>query len=149
MKTAINIARIIVGLLFIFSGLVKANDPLGLSYKMQEFFEAWQLSGFHDYTLTMSILMNAFEIIAGVFNVITPIQSQFEGHVLNIVGYNVGPQGELKWVKIENTWGEAEGLNGFYVVDVASFKAFFQAMSVLDGVKFVEKNNLPGKMITK
>ncbi len=66
MNKSLTLARWFVGILFIFSGLVKANDPLGLSYKMQEFFEAWQLSGFHDYTLTMSILMNAFEIIAGV-----------------------------------------------------------------------------------
>jgi len=34
--------QIVVGLLFIFSGLIKANDPLGLSYKMQEFFEEWK-----------------------------------------------------------------------------------------------------------
>jgi uncharacterized membrane protein YphA (DoxX/SURF4 family) len=60
------IVRWIVGLLFIFSGLVKANDPLGLSYKMQEFFEAWGINGFHQYTLALSVLMNAFEIIAGV-----------------------------------------------------------------------------------
>jgi uncharacterized membrane protein YphA (DoxX/SURF4 family) len=33
---------------------------------MQEFFEAWGIQGFHDYTLALSILMNAFEIIAGV-----------------------------------------------------------------------------------
>ena len=33
---------------------------------MQEFFEAWGVQGFHDYTLALSILMNAFEIIAGV-----------------------------------------------------------------------------------
>ncbi len=65
MKPAVNIARIIVGLLFIFSGLVKANDPLGLSYKMQEFFELWHLEKFNSWTLLMSVLMNAFEIIAG------------------------------------------------------------------------------------
>ncbi|MCB9055595.1 MAG: DoxX family protein [Chitinophagales bacterium] len=65
MKIAVNIARIIVGLLFIFSGLVKANDPLGLSYKMQEFFEVWGLHGFNSITLPMSVFMNAFEIIAG------------------------------------------------------------------------------------
>ena len=41
MKILVNVARILVGLLFIISGLVKANDPLGLSYKMQEFFEIW------------------------------------------------------------------------------------------------------------
>jgi uncharacterized membrane protein YphA (DoxX/SURF4 family) len=65
MKAAVNIARVIVGLLFIFSGLVKANDPLGLSYKMQEFFELWHIEKFNSWTLLMSVLMNAFEIIAG------------------------------------------------------------------------------------
>lgn len=65
MKTTVNIARVIVGLLFIFSGLVKANDPLGLSYKMQEFFDLWGMNRFNGWTLLMSVLMNAFEIIAG------------------------------------------------------------------------------------
>lgn len=65
MKYAVNIARIFVGILFIFSGLVKANDPLGLSYKMQEFFEVWGIHGFNGWTLLFSVLMNAFEIIAG------------------------------------------------------------------------------------
>lgn len=60
------IIRIIVGLLFIFSGLVKANDPLGLSYKMQEFFEVWNLHSLNDYTLFLSVVMNTFEIVAGV-----------------------------------------------------------------------------------
>ena len=66
MKPALTIARILVGLLFIFSGLVKANDPLGLSYKMQEYFEIWGWHSLNDLTLAFSILMIAFEIIAGV-----------------------------------------------------------------------------------
>ena len=66
MKYLLTISRIIVGVLFIFSGLIKANDPLGLSYKMQEFFEVWGWHALNDYTLALSILMNAFEIIAGV-----------------------------------------------------------------------------------
>lgn len=41
MKALLTIIRYVVGILFIFSGLVKANDPMGLSYKMQEFFEVW------------------------------------------------------------------------------------------------------------
>src|SRR5258706_6796802 len=65
MKPTINIARVIVGVVFIFSGLVKANDPLGLSFKMQEFFELWGMAKFNSWTLLMSVLMNAFEIIAG------------------------------------------------------------------------------------
>ncbi|MFM7646025.1 MAG: BT_3928 family protein [Sphingomonadales bacterium] len=65
MKTTIIFIRWFVGLLFIFSGLVKANDPLGLSYKMQEFFEVWQWHGFNDYTLVASVVLNSFEIMAG------------------------------------------------------------------------------------
>lgn len=65
MKFAVNLCRIIVGLLFIFSGLIKANDPHGLSYKMQEFFELWGMGQFNSWTLLSSVLMNAFEVIAG------------------------------------------------------------------------------------
>src|SRR3982751_1216473 len=65
-KNILVAVRWIVGLLFIFSGLIKANDPLGLSYKMQEFFEVWGWNFFNDFTLTFSVLMIAFEIIAGV-----------------------------------------------------------------------------------
>jgi len=66
MKILLQASRIIVGVLFIFSGLIKANDPAGLSYKMQEFFEVWGLHGLNDYTLAFSILMIGFEIIAGI-----------------------------------------------------------------------------------
>ena len=34
-----SISRVLVGGLFIVSGLVKANDPLGFSYKLEEYFE--------------------------------------------------------------------------------------------------------------
>ncbi|MDP9230969.1 MAG: DoxX family protein, partial [Bacteroidota bacterium] len=49
-----------------FSGLVKAIDPLGLSYKMQEFFDLWHINQLNQYTLWFSIIIIAFEIIAGV-----------------------------------------------------------------------------------
>ena len=66
MKTLLTIIRWIVGLLFIFSGLIKANDPLGLGYKMQEFFEVWGWNFLNNYTLLFSLLMNVFEVLAGV-----------------------------------------------------------------------------------
>jgi len=66
MQNFIKIIRWSVGLLFIFSGLIKANDPLGLSYKMQEFFEVWGMIYFNDYTLALSLIMNTLEIVAGV-----------------------------------------------------------------------------------
>lgn len=66
MKALVTICRFIVGVLFIFSGLIKANDPIGLSYKMQEFFDLWKLSVLNGITLTLAVLMIAFEIIAGI-----------------------------------------------------------------------------------
>ncbi len=66
MKKALLIIRWIVGLLFIFSGLVKINDPLGLSYKMNEFFEVWGFFILTKYTLSLSILMNLVEVLSGV-----------------------------------------------------------------------------------
>lgn len=74
MKNLINIARVLVGSLFIFSGLVKAIDPLGLAYKMQEFFEAWAAAGFMkslmtwftDQALLFSIVMITLELVLGV-----------------------------------------------------------------------------------
>jgi hypothetical protein len=65
MKFLINISRFIVGVLFIFSGLIKANDPLGLSYKMQEFFEVWNFHWLDNYTLSFSVIMIIFEIDGG------------------------------------------------------------------------------------
>ncbi|MCX6205998.1 MAG: DoxX family protein [Bacteroidetes bacterium] len=66
MKKLLVIVRWLIGLLFIFSGLVKANDPHGLSYKMQEFFEVWGWHTLHNYTLPLALMLNVFEIVAGV-----------------------------------------------------------------------------------
>ncbi len=74
MKIVVNISRVLVGVLFIFSGLVKAIDPLGLAYKMQEFFEVWAAGGFvpgvmdwlHVHALWFSLLMIALEVVLGI-----------------------------------------------------------------------------------
>lgn len=66
MKHVITALRIIVGLLFIFSGLVKANDPLGLAYKMNEFFEAWHMGQLVHYSLSFSLFMIVCEVLGGM-----------------------------------------------------------------------------------
>ena len=66
MQNFLKILRWSVGLLFIFSGLIKANDPLGLSYKMQEFFDVWGVQFLADYTLGFALVMNTLEIVAGI-----------------------------------------------------------------------------------
>jgi uncharacterized membrane protein YphA (DoxX/SURF4 family) len=58
-------ARIIVGLLFIFSGLIKANDPLGFSYKLEEYFEVFHTTFLNGFALSIAILLCALEMILG------------------------------------------------------------------------------------
>ncbi len=59
------IPRLIVGVLFIFSGLIKANDPLGFGYKLQEYFHVFGLNLLNDYAQWIAIFLCALEIILG------------------------------------------------------------------------------------
>jgi hypothetical protein len=54
-----------VGLLFIFSGLIKANDPLGFSYKLEEYFEVFHMTFLNGFALSMAIMLCALEMILG------------------------------------------------------------------------------------
>lgn len=74
LNVSLTVIRVFVGILFIFSGLIKANDPSGLAYKMGEFFEVWAREDYlpslmhwlNNYAMAMSILMITFEIVAGI-----------------------------------------------------------------------------------
>lgn len=69
MKILVNISRILVGALFIFSGLIKLNDPLGMSYKLQEYFspDVLNIPVFEHYALMIAIIMVVLEVVLGVF----------------------------------------------------------------------------------
>lgn len=59
--------KIFVGVLFIFSGLVKLNDPLGFSYKLEEYFEVFHLTFLNSFAIFFSIGLCALEVILGLF----------------------------------------------------------------------------------
>lgn len=69
MKYIVNISRILVGVLFIISGFVKLNDPLGFSYKLEEYFsvDVLNIPFLEPYALMISVLVVTFEVILGVF----------------------------------------------------------------------------------
>jgi uncharacterized membrane protein YphA (DoxX/SURF4 family) len=64
-KALLHLLRAIVGLLFIFSGLIKANDPLGFGYKLQEYFEVFHIAFLNDYATVFAILLCTIEIVLG------------------------------------------------------------------------------------
>lgn len=56
------VARILVGLLFIYSGYVKANDYIGFGYKLEEYFYVFNMPFFVPYAETMAWFISVFEI---------------------------------------------------------------------------------------
>ncbi len=64
--------RLLVGSLFIVSGLIKSNDAMGFMYKLEEYFEpgALNLPGLEEYALSLSVLICMGEILLGVAMVI-------------------------------------------------------------------------------
>lgn len=67
MRALILFCRLVVGSLFIVSGLIKANDPLGFSYKLEEYFaeSALNLPAFEPYALFFAILACTAEVVLG------------------------------------------------------------------------------------
>lgn len=72
MKILVFIARIIVGGLFIFSGLIKINDPVGTAIKLEEYFHVFStdIAEFFLYfvplALPLAVFLSVLEVVLGV-----------------------------------------------------------------------------------
>lgn len=68
MKYLVGICRIIVGVLFIISGLIKLNDPLGFSFKLEEYFSpaVLDLPFLEPYALAIALFVVILEVVLGV-----------------------------------------------------------------------------------
>ncbi len=64
-KILFHFSKWFVGLLFIFSGLIKANDPIGFGYKLQEYFEVFHIGFLNGWATGIAILLCVLEIMFG------------------------------------------------------------------------------------
>lgn len=69
-KTIVTIARIVFGITFIFSGFVKAVDPLGFTYKIEDYIISFQLTQLIPFALAFAITLILIEFVLGVFTLI-------------------------------------------------------------------------------
>lgn len=72
MKLFDQFSRFFVGCLFIFSGLIKLNDPIGTEIKMEEYFEVFAadfgsfFNFFIPYALEIGLILIVLEVVLGV-----------------------------------------------------------------------------------
>lgn len=66
MKILRNVCRLLIGIIFIYSGLVKGIDPLGTTYKLIDYFNAFSINGLNSISLLLSILLSALEFLIGL-----------------------------------------------------------------------------------
>jgi uncharacterized membrane protein YphA (DoxX/SURF4 family) len=66
-KIIVEISRILLGVVFVFSGFVKAIDPLGSAYKISDYFSAWGLQFLDFLALPGSFFQSTLEFVLGVF----------------------------------------------------------------------------------
>jgi len=66
MKYLRYLFRFIVGAVLIFSGFVKAIDPLGSAYKFSDYFGAFKLGFLKDISLPLAVFMSTFEMVLGI-----------------------------------------------------------------------------------
>lgn len=65
MKLLRIISSIIVGIVFMFSGIVKAIDPLGTAYKFNDYFQAFGLVFLKPVSLILAVILFTAEFISG------------------------------------------------------------------------------------
>ncbi len=65
MRLVKNLCRIIVGIVFIYSGFVKGIDPLGSDYKFTDYFNAFGMGWMNATTLFFSFALSLAEFLIG------------------------------------------------------------------------------------
>ena len=61
-----NLCRIVVGIVFIYSGFVKGIDPLGSDYKFTDYFNVFGMNWMNATTLFFSFALSLAEFLIGI-----------------------------------------------------------------------------------
>lgn len=84
MRIVANWSRILTGMVFMLSGFVKGVDPLGTSYRLEDYFQVFHMTWLMPAALFFSILLCTFEFVLGVALVFS-VRLKFTAWILLIV----------------------------------------------------------------
>jgi uncharacterized membrane protein YphA (DoxX/SURF4 family) len=136
-----HIARILVGLTFIFSGFVKGIDPWGSAYKFTDYFNAMHMEWLIWAAFPLGVLLAFTEFAIGIallFNVFLRFFSWLA--LLFMIFFT----GLTLWIAIENPVTDC-GCFGDALV-ISNWETFYKnvVLIVLTVVVFIYRNNMKG-----
>src|SRR5690554_3670886 len=145
MKVVKHFSRIVVGIIFIFSGFVKGIDPWGSAYKFTDYFNAMHMEWLIWAALPLGILLAFAEFAIGVALLFNAFLRFFSWLALLFMIFFTGL---TLWIAIENPVTDC-GCFGDALV-ISNWETFYKnvVLIVLTVVVFIYRNNmkgLPGK----
>jgi uncharacterized membrane protein YphA (DoxX/SURF4 family) len=145
MKIIKHLARILVGITFIFSGFVKGIDPWGSAYKFTDYFNAMHLEWLQWAALPLGIILSFAEFAIGVALLFNTFLRFFSWLALLFMIFFTGL---TLWIAIENPVTDC-GCFGDALV-ISNWETFYKnlILIVLTGIVFIYRKKikgLPGK----
>ncbi|MBW6535817.1 MAG: DoxX family protein [Mariniphaga sp.] len=145
MKIIKHLARVLVGITFIFSGFVKGIDPWGFAYKFTDYFNAMHLEWLQWAAFPLGVLLSFTEFTIGVALLFNTFLRFFSWLALIFMIFFTGL---TLWIAIENPVTDC-GCFGDALV-ISNWETFYKnvVLIVLAIIVFIYRKNmkgLPGK----
>src|SRR5690554_3975821 len=141
MKVVKHFSRIVVGIVFVFSGFVKGIDPWGSAYKFTDYFNAMHMEWLIWAALPMGILLAFAEFAIGVA-LLSNIFMRFTSWLALL--FMIFFTGLTLWIAIANPVTDC-GCFGDAIV-ISNWETFYKniVLILLTIIIFIYRNNMKG-----
>ena len=141
-KTIVNLCRLVLATVFILSGFVKAVDPIGTQYKIEDYLQAMNLGAWlpDAGALILSVVISATEFCIGIF-LLFAIRRRLCSHLAVIIMALMTPL--TLWLALTNPISDC-GCFGDAVV-LTNWQTFWKNVVLLAAAIVVMK--WPTKMV--
>ncbi|MDD4777452.1 MAG: DoxX family protein [Fermentimonas sp.] len=131
-KIVVELSRVIVGATFAFSGFVKAVDPLGFTYKIQDYLITLNLTELFSLALPAAIFMVVAEFALGIF-LLLGIYRKVTTHLLGLFMAFFTPL--TLWIALTNPVEDC-GCFGDALI-ISNWQTFYKNIILLAGTIFL------------
>lgn len=128
-KFLVELSRVIVGTTFLFSGFVKAIDPLGFTYKIEDYLIELGLTGLFPLALPAAVIMVTAEFSLGVF-LLSGIYRKWTVRLIGLFMVFFTPL--TLWIAIANPVEDCGCFGDAFVI--TNWQTFYKNLVLLAGI---------------